>query len=594
MIRCSTCQQDAGTGTTCAHCQAPLAPDLDRLPARVRLPDGRMVDCSAWQGVWPEEYGRPQQATLDDRPCRVYALSAAVWPDLAAEVAARAARPLEVLAPLVVVPVGAGAIVVAEALPGAESPLAEAPPRPTSLFGLLDETLAACRLLAAGLRRLHQDGLVWLNFHPAALHVAGEQLQIAALDLRLFHPGRCPPDVSPAAAYLAPEVATLDEANVGPATDVYHLALYAYYHLAGLLPGGFAGEGPAAFDFALPQLRLYRPQLPPGIGPVLARALARDVASRPASPDAFLDALAAAIARARQRWGSSVVPRLEVGSATATGRTHQVQGTPNQDALAVVAPAADTLLAIVADGVSTARVGSGEQASRLAVEVLQAAIAAALPLPPERPPREVLLPACLQASGAILTASLAEAGDSPVEPLEVMSTTAVIAVIQGNELVLASVGDSRAYLVRDGTAEQLTVDGDLGSLLLARGTPPEQVLDLGDEAHALYGCLGIGEPAADGTLVPCERRPRPGVTRWKLLPGDVLVLCSDGLVEEDLFLDPADLVRLVAEGGDETAQQLADRLVAAAQTYHRDPGEDEPFGCGDDVTCVVVTMRPET
>ena len=51
-----------------------------------------------------------------------------------------------------------------------------------------------------------------------------------------------------------------------------------------------------------------------------------------------------------------------------------------------------------------------------------------------------------------------------------MSTTALIGVLDGSDLYLANVGDSRAYLVASGLAEQLTVDGDVASSQLRQGT----------------------------------------------------------------------------------------------------------------------------
>src|SRR5581483_8444849 len=120
--------------------------------------------------------------------------------------------------------------------------------------------------------------------------------------------------------------------RIGPATDVFHVSLYAYYRLAGLLPDGFPGNGLEAFDFDIPPLRVYRPLLPPGIAPVLVRGLARDPADRHQSLGELLDDLTSAVERARQRAATTAPVRIDSGSATDIGRTHLVQGKPNQDA----------------------------------------------------------------------------------------------------------------------------------------------------------------------------------------------------------------------------------------------------------------------
>jgi serine/threonine protein phosphatase PrpC len=119
--------------------------------------------------------------------------------------------------------------------------------------------------------------------------------------------------------------------------------------------------------------------------------------------------------------------------------------------------------------------------------------------------------------------------------------------------------------------------------------PPETIRDLGPEAQALYGCLGVSDFDLDGRLVCCPVRSRPRVNRFRLRLGDVVVLCTDGLVEEGVFLAPSDLVLLSQEGL--PAVELARTFVAAARARHRDASPWEPDGCGDDVTCIVLKRR---
>ena len=81
-----------------------------------------------------------------------------------------------------------------------------------------------------------------------------------------------------------------------------------------------------------------------------------------------------------------------------------------------------------------------------------------------------------------------------------MSSTVVVGAVAGNVLTLASVGDSRAYLVADGRAEQLTVDGDVACTHLAAGTAAGGRARHGPGRLGAYTCLGVGEPAAEGGL----------------------------------------------------------------------------------------------
>src|SRR5205085_1176889 len=102
-------------------------------------------------------------------------------------------------------------------------------------------------------------------------------------------------------------------------------------------------------------------------------------------------------------------------------------------------------------------------------------------------------------------------------------TTALVGYVRGDWLTLACAGDSRAYLIRDGHAEQLTVDDDVRCTDLAAGAPPEVVRDLGNDGLALYNCLGVSAPGLAGRLACCPVRSRPQVHHWRLRVGDVVV-----------------------------------------------------------------------
>jgi serine/threonine protein phosphatase PrpC len=184
----------------------------------------------------------------------------------------------------------------------------------------------------------------------------------------------------------------------------------------------------------------------------------------------------------------------------------------------------------------------------------------------------------------------------PVADNDIMSTTAVIGVWDGELLHLANSGDSRAYLVADGIAEQLTVDGDVGTSLLAAGMPPDEVQELGVTAKALRHCLGactIGvEGIFQGKLLSHPTRCMPTYSRWSLNPGDTVVYCTDGLIDEGVFLEPAEVAEIISTQTSLTAQQLAERLVSQADQKQRLPSSREPSGFGDNIACVVLRVLP--
>jgi serine/threonine protein phosphatase PrpC len=602
MVLCPYCQRQSLDERFCDHCNALLAAPDGELPARVALPDGRVIDCSPFRG-WPADCSRPLFVDHPTSPLRVYALSRSWWRDLRAAVERRSAESLDILAPIRIVPVGDGALVVAESLPRAATPL---PPDRADELDRVERTLDALRLLARPMQALHASGLVWLNFDPREMESAAGRVQLTNLDLLVFPAGACPDALRLSPLYSPPEVCGFEGEKFGPATDVFHLGMYAYYRLAGLLPDGFPGQGLESFDFDLPPLRIYRPALPPGVATVIRRATARDPAARYPTPADFLDRFADAAARWATRRDPSPPFRWDCAGATTIGRAHEATGLPNQDAYTMLSLDRERSLYIVADGVTTCSVGAGEIASRLAVDVLAAELPGLLARASTSAEIESALnQGCARASESILRRALAENPPEGVDPSELMSSTVLIGYAHGTTLSVACVGDSRAFLVTESESEQLTVDGDVRCVHLAHGTSPEQVRGLGGEALALFSCLGVGEPGPEGGLVRCSLRTQPPIVHWPMRDHDIVVLATDGLVEEGAYLDPEDLSRIVRES--RLAEQeslsevfgpallpaaaLAERCLVAAQRTHRDASEWEPHGCGDDVTCIVLRAR---
>ncbi len=102
-----------------------------------------------------------------------------------------------------------------------------------------------------------------------------------------------------------------------------------------------------------------------------------------------------------------------------------------------------------------------------------------------------------------------------------MGTTAVVAMIQDQELVIANVGDSRVYRVRDGSIDQLTVDHTYVQELVSKGSITQEEALSHPQAHVLTKCLGA-EPALEADT------QRLWVWEGEEV-NDKLVLCSDGL-----------------------------------------------------------------
>lgn len=448
------------------------------------------------------------------------------------------------------------------------------------------------RQLADGLSSLHEAGLVWLNFDPSQIEPAVNQrgLCFANLDEQVFSKKEIPDDLRVHPAYAAPEIVRGHADQVGKRTDVFHLALSCYYWLAGLLPTGIPGQGLNAFGHDIPPLRIYAPRVLPGVQGVLARGMGIDRRERYPTPTALCEALEEVLDRARRRWSFNGPVCWEVGAHTRTGRSKTALQRGNEDQI-IVKPLTDPdrVLAGVADGISTCDVGSGALASLIATILLENEFS--------NPTREVdflaqIGPLCRRAAQTLLDWALEKGyADLLVQGLDLMGTTLTVGWLEGRHASIANLGDSRAYLLDDRGAEQLTVDGDLGSCMLAEGSPPEEVHELGGVSKALRQCIGGCTLSSEGQAVVLEDSCRPALSRWPLLPGDVLILCTDGLVEEGAFLEPDQLFDLVRQHQQLSAADLAIVLADAADNLQRLPSDLEPEGYGDNISCVVIRVK---
>lgn len=116
-----------------------------------------------------------------------------------------------------------------------------------------------------------------------------------------------------------------------------------------------------------------------------------------------------------------------------------------------------------------------------------------------------------------------------------MGTTATIAGLLGDTLYLAQVGDSRAYLVRDGVARQLTKDQSLIQKLVEAGEMTEAEAEVSERRNIILQALGP------------EAHIKVDLTHQQVRRGDVLVLCSDGLSG---LVRGEEIARAVREEGD--------------------------------------------
>jgi PPM family protein phosphatase len=116
-----------------------------------------------------------------------------------------------------------------------------------------------------------------------------------------------------------------------------------------------------------------------------------------------------------------------------------------------------------------------------------------------------------------------------------MGTTATIAGLLGDTLYVAQVGDSRAYLVRDGVARQITKDQSLMQKLVEAGEITEEEAEHSERRNIILQALGP------------EATVKIDLTHQQLRRGDTLVLCSDGLSGQVSRDEIAQVVRQEAD-----------------------------------------------
>jgi protein phosphatase len=107
---------------------------------------------------------------------------------------------------------------------------------------------------------------------------------------------------------------------------------------------------------------------------------------------------------------------------------------------------------------------------------------------------------------------------------EGMGTTIVACMFYDNKISIAHVGDSRAYRLRDGQLEQVTLDHSLLQELVDRGFYSEEEAQRSTNRNYVTRALGV-EPTVEVE-----------VHEYEVLPDDIYLLCSDGLcdmVEDD-------------------------------------------------------------
>ncbi len=189
---------------------------------------------------------------------------------------------------------------------------------------------------------------------------------------------------------------------------------------------------------------------------------------------------------------------MKVVAMTDKGRVRAI----NQDAFYQPRPGEN--FAVIADGMGGHK--AGDVASTLAVEEFTRWLKCA-----PRPDEETLRYAVSEANRAIYLKSRLEPDKAG------MGTTLTALWVDDDSVLLAHVGDSRAYRLRDGELRQMSKDHSVVAELIKNGEITEEEAKTHPQRHLITRALGTAS------------RVEPDISRFSRKEGDIWMLCSDGL-----------------------------------------------------------------
>ncbi|KRL93081.1 Stp1/IreP family PP2C-type Ser/Thr phosphatase [Levilactobacillus hammesii] len=225
---------------------------------------------------------------------------------------------------------------------------------------------------------------------------------------------------------------------------------------------------------------------------------------------------------------------MKVAYRTSIGK----QRNDNEDYVDVFTNLAGQHLAIIADGIGGHQ--GGDVASAMAVSHLGH----------EFEQTDLTTPA---AARTWITGEITAENQSIIDKsnqfadLNGMGTTLVAALYFTEEVVIASIGDSRAYLLRDRQFRQLTEDHSLVNELVKRGEISKQAARHHPQKNVIIRSLGISTDA------------RFDLNTYPLVAGDQLLLCTDGLTN---MVADEDIRKVLLS--DQTPAEKCDQLIEMA------------------------------
>jgi protein phosphatase len=429
--------------------------------------------------------------------------------------------------------------------------------------------------VAEALHGLHQCKAMLEGIRPDVIVVSPEgHARIADLSDLL-------PIPVPADAPLRGRLYTAPELLAGTGQADARAELYSF---GALLYALHVGRELSEIDFERPgQPKPFIPRFPdvhPAFGRLMHKTFRREVDARFPTDEAvkedatgFLELTRTLRTLARTLDTS----RLEIASWTTTG----IVRTGNEDAFALLHACesrqddlSESALVLLCDGMGGYE--AGEVAAALAIQVLRqylvqqkplAHLAGASGFPTDvlstapRPEGHAPPPLDVEAMKATLKAALKEANKQVFQASRVpgskrrgMGCTAEAVYVDGRNVVVGHVGDSRTYHLHEGRMVQLTRDQTLVNRLVELGTLTAEEAETHPRRNELQQAVG-GQPDVE-----------PGVYHGVLKPGDWVVVCSDGLTNHVSASELQQMLQSEALSAEMAARRLVNLTLIEGAT----------------------------
>ncbi|MBQ1924964.1 MAG: protein phosphatase 2C domain-containing protein [Proteobacteria bacterium] len=336
-------------------------------------------------------------------------------------------------------------------------------------------------------------------------------------------------------ASVPPEYFGFMRQRMEPRQGVYVIGALAYYLVAGERVPTCEAIG---YDVAI-EPRAFNPIFPIGWDEIIHKALQPNPDLRFPSIPAFMNMLQDALDVMMERHNCRIPLCYDASVDTHIGITKKLRCPINQDAVFLQMSAdMQRMLIVVADGVSTSTYGSGDIASHMLTDVASEFWNDHIGHDEEIEPVNEIQNILQKANDRISQYILERYADLSPSSSECMGSTALVAIIDKGILTLGSIGDSRAYIIRDDSMSCITRDHNLFTIGIINGLPVEMCASH-PHAGSLVQCLGYSDASEDAELAF-------DIFSMHLLPGDTFMMTTDGILDY-IACDINESEKLIAE-----------------------------------------------